>query len=53
VSREREGAESDFSSGIPATGMERLWSHGKEGVIGSSPIEGFTNFLLISCFCWL
>ncbi len=26
VSREREGAESDFSSGIPATGMERLWS---------------------------
>jgi hypothetical protein len=26
VSREREGAESDFSSGISATGMERLWS---------------------------
>ncbi len=26
MSREREGAEPDLSSGIPATGMERLWS---------------------------
>jgi hypothetical protein len=26
VSREREAAESAFSPGIPATGMERLWS---------------------------
>jgi hypothetical protein len=26
MSRVREDAESDFSSGIPATGMERLWS---------------------------
>ena len=24
--------------------------HGKEGVDGSSPIEGFVKFLLISCF---
>jgi len=73
--------ESPFSSGIPATGMERLWSlavatsgnrwqmheprnrlqqaktvatgcdrlpigaHGKEGVDGSSPSEGFTKSL--------
>jgi hypothetical protein len=25
--------------------------HGKEGVNGSSPLEGFTFFLLSSCFC--
>jgi hypothetical protein len=25
--------------------------HGKEGVNGSSPLEGFTKFLLIDSFC--
>src|SRR5213082_3288995 len=35
-----------------AVGCDRLRAkfHGKEGVIGSSPIEGFAKFLLISCF---
>jgi hypothetical protein len=27
-------------------------SHGKEGVDGSSPSEGFAKFLLIRFFCW-
>jgi hypothetical protein len=36
-----------------ATGCHRLpfGSHGKEGVDGSSPSEGFAKFLLISSFC--
>jgi hypothetical protein len=36
-----------------ATGCHRLppKSHGKEGVDGSSPSEGFTKFLLITSFC--
>jgi hypothetical protein len=30
-----------------------IGAHGKEGVDGSSPSEGFANFLVISSFCSL
>jgi hypothetical protein len=34
-----------------ATHGNRFGAHGKEGVDGSSPSEGFAKFLLISSFC--
>ncbi len=33
------GAESDFSSGIPATGMERLWSVMKKGLLAGDTLR--------------
>jgi hypothetical protein len=39
VSREREAAESDFSSGITATGMERLWNVMKKGLLAGDTLR--------------
>jgi hypothetical protein len=39
VSREREGAESDFSSGISATGIERLWNVMKKGLLAGDTLR--------------
>jgi hypothetical protein len=50
VANRRAGLKQADSQPV-ATHGNRFAAHGKEGVIDSSPIEGFAKSLLINSFC--